>query len=487
MKTLQNKIGFMVLLCSLVSVGLFGQEENSFSENPTREITTEMPFSRGNDVTITVEEIDGELIYQGDIVVEPAARGAAGSTDTDFRWPGSRVPYVIANNHPKRADILWAINHINSSSNVCLAPRASEPDYVEFVYVEGICGRSRIGKRPSGGRQTISVGDRCGSSTQGSAAHEIMHALGFYHEQSRDDRNSHVTVNTANILAGKAHNFERYNQSFWHNFFPEGENIGSYDYGSLMHYGATAFGKPSPSGGRMVTIVPTRSGATIGQRSRLSATDVRGINTLYSTACSSTKSDEPSEVVAKNDAKPASGPISTDDNVAIDIRHDVQLVPQTSSMSCWAAAASMVVGWREQYSMNPQDIAGGIGGWGQFHYNNGLPPDNLEMFSIWGMSYEHPQSYTVEGFAQLLRIGPLWTATDVGGGAHVVVVSAMRGDGTPDGTILTVQDPWERGMTTYRNSNTGSTYQQTYSEFMENQETLATTELSQPEAYYIAY
>ena len=36
----------------------------------------------------------------------------------------------------------------------------------------------------------------------GVAAHELYHALGFFHEQSRLDRDDYITVNFANIQQG---------------------------------------------------------------------------------------------------------------------------------------------------------------------------------------------------------------------------------------------------------------------------------------------
>lgn len=55
-----------------------------------------------------------------------------------------------------------------------------------------------IGRR--GGKQEVSLGKGC--EAKGKATHELMHALGFLHEQSRKDRDRHVTILTQNILDG---------------------------------------------------------------------------------------------------------------------------------------------------------------------------------------------------------------------------------------------------------------------------------------------
>lgn len=59
---------------------------------------------------------------------------------------------------------------------------------------------SYLGAR--GGRQTISLQtpDCTGS---GVTVHELMHALGFVHEQSRADRDKYVTIMWSNIWKGK--------------------------------------------------------------------------------------------------------------------------------------------------------------------------------------------------------------------------------------------------------------------------------------------
>ena len=37
-----------------------------------------------------------------------------------------------------------------------------------------------------------------------------MHAVGFFHEQSRPDRDEHVTINLGNVVKGMKHNFMKY-------------------------------------------------------------------------------------------------------------------------------------------------------------------------------------------------------------------------------------------------------------------------------------
>ena len=60
-------------------------------------------------------------------------------------------------------------------------------------------------------------------------AHELGHALGFIHEQSRPDRDGNVTIKTENIKEDHIHNFQKDNTLNSHGI--------SYDYGSVMHYG----------------------------------------------------------------------------------------------------------------------------------------------------------------------------------------------------------------------------------------------------------
>jgi hypothetical protein len=150
------------------------------------------------------------------------------------------------------------------------------------------------------------------------------------------------------------------------------------------------------------------------------------------------------------------------------VTYDVPLVPQQTGYSCWAAAAAMIVAWRDNLTVDPAALASGTGPW--HRYKDALQLEDPTMFDTWGLAAEErPTVYTVASFRRLLETwGPLF----VGGadpGPHVRVVVGLTGDGTPTGTTVHIADPWERGLREFRLPNAGATYTETYAEFEANQ------------------
>ncbi|MCK6692718.1 MAG: M12 family metallopeptidase [Thermoanaerobaculia bacterium] len=217
---------------------------------------------------INVEVIDNLVIYEGDVILGPLVsfegEEAVAIDGASYRWPNATIPYVISSGHPKKTDIEWAINHVASNTNLCLVPRTTQADYIQFISGSGCA--SYVGKQ--GGRQDIVIG----SCSKGSIAHEILHAAGLWHEQSREDRDNYITINWSNIQDGKSHNFDKH--------ISDGTDIGTYDYGSIMHYGKTAFSK-NGNNTIDIKIPPGTATTTIGQRNGMSSKDKAAINKLY--------------------------------------------------------------------------------------------------------------------------------------------------------------------------------------------------------------
>ncbi|MEQ1571300.1 MAG: papain-like cysteine protease family protein, partial [Myxococcota bacterium] len=129
---------------------------------------------------------------------------------------------------------------------------------------------------------------------------------------------------------------------------------------------------------------------------------------------------------------------------ALDVWNEVPLVPQTTGMSCWAAAASMLIGWRDAVPVDPEEVARAAGHWES--YRDGMRPGSVpDLARIWGLQAEAAPRWTPGWLARrLAEVGPLWIG-EASPGLHAVVLVGLRGDGTEDGTEVLVNDPWPVG------------------------------------------
>jgi hypothetical protein len=246
------------------------------TEQPTSGGEVRTSIYRG--VAITHQMADGIGIFEGDIILGSDAdlqppgdsktrdRSAVAISNTWYRWPGGIVPYVIDPLIPSPSRVQSAVNHWNTKMQgiVQMIPRTTEVNFVRFTRASSStqCA-SFVGMIRN--QQPLYVGDSCST---GNVIHEIGHAFGLWHEQSREDRNTYVKINWANIRRGYEHNF---NQNI-----TDGDDINGYDYGSIMHYPANSF---SVNGQPTIETIP--AGIPIGQRSALSAGDIAAITRLY--------------------------------------------------------------------------------------------------------------------------------------------------------------------------------------------------------------
>jgi hypothetical protein len=174
-----------------------------------------------------VVRADGTKVAEGDMVLDevfdtkPVA-AARGLIVHGRQWPGAVVPYEIDPNLPNQARVTWAVNEWNNNTPFRWVLRTNETAFVRFVRATGVCD-SAVGHQ--GERQDIRLQDTC---RRGNAVHEMGHAVGFKHEQSRKDRDNYINIAWDNIRPGKKSQFDKVGSDF--------DEWGVYDVTWLMHY-----------------------------------------------------------------------------------------------------------------------------------------------------------------------------------------------------------------------------------------------------------
>ncbi len=178
---------------------------------------------------------DGLATVDGDIVlgtpkVADVSQGSTQISDLTL-WPGGRVPFFIQNNLEKPDRVVQALAMFVDTP-VQLVPYQEEKDVLVFQNAVSGC-KSYVGK--VGGKQPVWIGPECGPSE---IAHEIMHALGFIHEQNRSDREGSVHVVLENVQDSAKKNFELVPASLM-----KVSGAAPFDFQSIMLYPPTMFAK----------------------------------------------------------------------------------------------------------------------------------------------------------------------------------------------------------------------------------------------------
>lgn len=151
-----------------------------------------------------------------------------------------------------------------------LIPRTNEKDYVVFDNSKTGCW-SHVGK--VGGPQTVNLHSKGCTALIGTILHEILHVLGFLHEQNRSDRDDHIKINYDNIRKDTFVNFKKVPETLISSL-----NV-PYDYDSVVHYSAYAFSTNKKA--TIEAIGDKKFNSRMGQRKAFSQGDIDKVNAMY--------------------------------------------------------------------------------------------------------------------------------------------------------------------------------------------------------------
>ncbi len=220
-----------------------------------------------NVVSFVVEE--GVAIAFGDVILgAPEQEGIK----TGFYqlapptpWETPEIPYAINGDVDEPERVLEAIRHIEKKTGVHFVLYVDQPDGILFQKGPKDCW-STLGRQ--GGLQPIRIARRCGWKE---ITHEVLHAFGFLHEQSRFDRDNYVEVLWDNIDREYRPQFERLPRELL------GGLVGKpFDYHSVMLYNTGIFAKDKQPNMRTKTaepIAPSEDG--------LSELDIAKVKALF--------------------------------------------------------------------------------------------------------------------------------------------------------------------------------------------------------------
>lgn len=201
-------------------------------------------------------------VVVGDMILSDDQLNYLYSSDNDqrlglanpfFYWPDAIVFYDVDKSLDQKGHelLVAAMNYIENVS--CVRFKVKDRTTRHYVLIKrGKACSSKVGLRREGAQQMIIDGNLC---SKGSIIHELLHALGFLHMHTANNRDDFVKINWSNIKDSAKVNFKHF-VALVSMFDTE------YDYDSITHYSDIAFAKDKT----IPTIIPKQPAPNMGQR-----------------------------------------------------------------------------------------------------------------------------------------------------------------------------------------------------------------------------
>ncbi|PRD24976.1 UNVERIFIED_CONTAM: Astacin-like metalloprotease toxin 1 [Trichonephila clavipes] len=203
-------------------------------------------------------------MYGGDIAGEDLHGDKSAIIDKNRLWPDGIVPYV--EDPGLQETICFSLGEPWTTSRGTLVSGLF-PERMRKITSDCILDKGRVG-----GPQIVSLGNGCG--WEGTIVHELVHAIGFYHEQNRSDRDDYLTIYWDNIKKGEEPQFFKLSPEQNHLLTP-------FDYDSIMLYGSLTFSKDKANRLRTMEGKDNRYLKDVNSKNKLSKDDIKRINMLY--------------------------------------------------------------------------------------------------------------------------------------------------------------------------------------------------------------
>ncbi|KAM4597240.1 hatching enzyme 1.2-like [Fundulus diaphanus] len=212
-------------------------------------------------------------VLHGDIAVPTTfTRNADPCAFKGCRWPKSggyvQVPYYISSDFSEAERRIINNGMLSFHQRTCIrfVPWSSGVrDFIYFFSQPNSGCWSYLGRQKEGQYISLEKNQCVYFST---VQHELLHALGFNHEQVRSDRDKYVRILFGNIQQKQRYNFEKQ---------PTNNLRTPYDFGSVMHYNNYAFS----SNGLPTIQAKSNPNLVFGNAREMSTNDIARVNKLY--------------------------------------------------------------------------------------------------------------------------------------------------------------------------------------------------------------